>query len=122
MAGPLQYFRPYATGVLLLASLHYGAVHPETLLASRPMRYIATISYALYVIHPATAHGWMSQGSSTTKYLLKRPISFALTFVLAHISTFYWESRWQSAARRWLKKSRPITPAEIAVAPTTPSR
>jgi peptidoglycan/LPS O-acetylase OafA/YrhL len=121
LADALQYFRPYTTGLLLLAGLHYGAANPETLLASRPMRYIATISYALYVIHPATAHGWMSEGSTMTKYLLKRPISFALTFILAHLSTFYWENRWQLAARRWLQKRRPITSAEIAVAPTTPS-
>jgi len=113
-----QYFRPYATGLLLLASLHYGGVNPKSVLASRPLRYIATISYALYVIHPATAYGWMSEGDKITKYLLKRPVSFALTFVLAHISTFYWESRWQLAARRWLKKRRSMSSAEIAVAPT----
>jgi peptidoglycan/LPS O-acetylase OafA/YrhL len=117
----LQYFRPYTTALLLLAGLHYGASSPGTLLASRPMRYIATISYALYVIHPATALGWMNEGSTTTKYLLKRPISFALTFMLAHLSTFYWERRWQSAARLWLQKRRKTT-VEMTIVPTTPSQ
>ena len=117
----LQYFRPYTTALLLLAGLHYGASSPGTLLASRPMRYIATISYALYVIHPATALGWMNEGSTTTKYLLKRPISFALTFMLAHLSTFYWENRWQSAARLWLQKRRKTT-VEMTIVPTTPSQ
>lgn len=102
----LQYFRPYTTALLLMASLHYGAATPKTLLASAPLRYIATISYALYVIHPATAYGWMNEGGIVTKYLLKRPISFVLTFFLAHLSTFYWEKRWQTAARRWIKKHR----------------
>jgi peptidoglycan/LPS O-acetylase OafA/YrhL len=121
LADALQYFRPYMTGLLLLVSLHYGATRPDTLLASRPMRYIATISYALYVIHPATAHGWMNEGSTMTRYLLKRPISFALTFMLAHLSTFYWESRWQSAAKQWLQRRRQIKSAEVVVAPTNPS-
>jgi peptidoglycan/LPS O-acetylase OafA/YrhL len=79
------------------------------------------ISYALYVIHPATALGWMNEGSTTTKYLLKRPISFALTFMLAHLSTFYWERRWQSAARLWLQKRRKTT-VEMTIVPTTPSQ
>jgi peptidoglycan/LPS O-acetylase OafA/YrhL len=121
LAGALQYFRPYTAALLLLAGLHYGASNPRTLLASHPMRYIATISYALYVIHPATALGWMNEGSITTKYLLKRPISFALTFMLAHLSTFYWESRWQLAARLRLQKRRKAT-VEMTVVPTTPSQ
>jgi peptidoglycan/LPS O-acetylase OafA/YrhL len=121
LADAMQYFRPYTTALLLLAGLHYGTSNPGTLLASRPMRYIAMISYALYVIHPATALGWMNEGSTTTRYLLKRPISFALTFMLAHLSTFYWESRWQSAARRWLQKRRK-TAVEMTVVPTAPSQ
>jgi peptidoglycan/LPS O-acetylase OafA/YrhL len=90
-------------------------------LASRPLRYIATISYALYVIHPATVHGWMNEGGTLTRYLLKRPMSFALTFILAHLSTFYWESRWQAAAKHWLQKRRQIKSAKVVVAPTNPS-
>jgi peptidoglycan/LPS O-acetylase OafA/YrhL len=121
LAYATQYFRPYATALLLFVSLHYGATRPDTLLASRPMRYIATISYALYVIHPATAHGWMNEGSTMTRYLLKRPLSFALTFILAHLSSFYWESRWQSAARQWVRRRRQIKSAEVVVAPTNPS-
>jgi peptidoglycan/LPS O-acetylase OafA/YrhL len=119
-AGAVQYFRPYTAALLLLACLSYGAINPQTLLGSRPLRYIATISYALYVIHPATAHGWMSEGGAEVKYLLKRPISLALTFILAHVSTFYWENRWQSAAKRWLQKRKSMQSAEIAIAPTIP--
>ena len=102
----LQYGRPYATALLLLASLNYGMTHAETLLGSRPARYIATISYALYVVHPATAHGWMSEGGAVVKYLLKRPISFALSFAIAHFSTFYWERPWQIAVKEQIEKRR----------------
>jgi peptidoglycan/LPS O-acetylase OafA/YrhL len=120
LADSFQYFRPYTTALLLFTALNYGAANEATFLASRPMHYIATISYALYVIHPATAYGWMNEGSTATRYILKRPISFALTFILAHLSTFYWESRWQSAARRWLQKRRRISSGEGVIAPPAP--
>jgi peptidoglycan/LPS O-acetylase OafA/YrhL len=102
----LQYGRPYASGLLLLASINYGMTHPGTVLGSRPARYIATISYALYVVHPATAQGWMGEGSTLIKYLLKRPISFALSFAVAHFSTFYWERPWQIAVKKQIEKRR----------------
>jgi peptidoglycan/LPS O-acetylase OafA/YrhL len=102
----LQYDRPYATAFLLLASLNYGMTHPETVLGSRPARYIATISYALYVVHCVTAYGWMNEGGTVVKYLLKRPISFALTFAIAHFSTVYWERPWQIAVKKQIEKRR----------------
>jgi peptidoglycan/LPS O-acetylase OafA/YrhL len=113
LTGPLQYLRPYAAAALLFLSVQYALSNPRTLLASKPARYIAGISYALYVIHPATAYGWMSEGDSITKYLIKRPISFALTFSLAHLSTFHWESHWQIAAKQWIaqRRARKITTA-----------
>ena len=101
-----QYLRPYATGLMLGIVL----CHKDTLLAnvltSRPMRYIATISYALYVIHPLTIHGWFSQGPKLEMYLFKRPISFLMTFAAAHLSTFYWEKKWMQAGRNWIKWRR----------------
>jgi len=118
LAGPMQYFRPYATALLLFVTMQYVAINKNTFLASRPMQYIATISYALYVLHPATAHGWMNEGNPAIKYLVKRPISFALTFLLAHFSTFHWERRWQEAAKRWIKRRR-SEPDETAIASST---
>jgi peptidoglycan/LPS O-acetylase OafA/YrhL len=76
------------------------------ILESGPMRYIATISYALYIVHPVTFQGWFNEGGVFERYLLKRPISFAMTFAAAHLSTFYWERYWTQAARNWVARKR----------------
>jgi peptidoglycan/LPS O-acetylase OafA/YrhL len=114
--GAVQYLRPYSTALLLLAAIDLGIQRPTNLLTSRPLRYIATISYALYVIHPATAFGWMNSGGTLERYLFKRPITFVLTFALAHASTFYWEKTWQLLVRRWLDARR-----KAKTAPAAPS-
>jgi peptidoglycan/LPS O-acetylase OafA/YrhL len=104
--GAFQYLRPYATGALLSFVLCLGNTSLANVLGSRIMRYIAATSYALYVVHPLTIHGWWNQGSIIERYLLKRPISFAMTFAVAHLSTFYWERLWQQAARKWIQQRR----------------
>jgi peptidoglycan/LPS O-acetylase OafA/YrhL len=118
--GWVQYLRPYSTALLLLGAIDLGVHWPTNPLTSRPLRYIATISYALYVVHPATAFGWMNTGSTLDRYLFKRPITFALTFALAHLSTFYWEKHWQLLVRRWLDGRRGARPAP-ASAPVSPA-
>ena len=105
-SGGLQYLRPYATAVLLATVLCQRKTLVTELLASRPMRYVAATSYALYVIHPITVHGWWNQGSIIDRYLFKRPVSFLMTFLAAHLSTFYWERAWQRAARSWIERRR----------------
>jgi peptidoglycan/LPS O-acetylase OafA/YrhL len=70
------------------------------------MRYIATTSYALYVLHPLAAFGWWNDGSILERYLFKRPLGFVITFIAAHLSTFYWERGWMEAARHWLELRR----------------
>jgi peptidoglycan/LPS O-acetylase OafA/YrhL len=105
-AGWLQYLRPYAAALLLATALCLPNTALFRFLSSGPLRYIATISYALYVIHPLTIHGWWNEGSSLVRYLAKRPISFAMTFVVAHFATFYWEQTWTRAARQLIRKRR----------------
>jgi peptidoglycan/LPS O-acetylase OafA/YrhL len=99
--GGMQYARPYCMGVLFIATLQSRGIL-WSFLCSRPLRYIAEISYALYVIHPITTHGWFQGAGVFDKYLFKRPISIALSVTLAHLSTFYWE-------RPWIKYARSIT-------------
>ena len=57
------------------------------------LAYIATISYALYIIHGGLEHTWLGDGEKIIKYV-KRPLLFAATFLLAHLSTFYFEKYW----------------------------
>jgi len=105
-SGWLQYLRPYATALLLAATLSQPPNRLISVLSSRALRYIAAISYALYVIHPLTAHGWWNDGNVWQRYLLKRPLGFALTLAAAHISTFYWEALWIQTAKRWVRSRR----------------
>jgi peptidoglycan/LPS O-acetylase OafA/YrhL len=99
-SGPLQYLRPYAAAAVLVSALGLRPTMLKSLLTCSPARYVAEISYALYVFHPATYQGWMDEGSPWQKYLVKRPLSFAATFLLAHLSTRYWESWWIRLGKR----------------------
>ncbi len=114
LAGKFECLRSYATALLLVVVINYGAANSTRVFVSTPMRYIARISYALYVIHPLTAYGWMSEGGMLIKYLLKRPISLVVTFACAHLSTFYWERPWQLAVKGWSQKRRQIASVETA--------
>lgn len=100
--GPLPYVRPYIAMALIGAIMHCSLRPLLDILESRPAQYIAKISYALYIWHPLMVYGWMDQGSTAQRYLLKRPVSWALTWVAAHLSTTYWESFWQKKVRQWL--------------------
>jgi peptidoglycan/LPS O-acetylase OafA/YrhL len=101
-----QYLRPYATALVLASVLCHSKTLLTDFLSSKFMRYIAAVSYALYVIHPLTTHGWLNQGGIVDRYLLKRPISLILTFAGAHFSTFYWEKFWMQAGRKWIQARR----------------
>lgn len=105
-AGWFLYLRPYATALVLAAALSGGRPWLNRILESGPLRYIATISYALYVVHPLTVQGWFNEGSIFDRYVVKRPLSFAMTFAAAHLSTFYWERPWQQAGSHWIQRRR----------------
>jgi peptidoglycan/LPS O-acetylase OafA/YrhL len=91
--GPLNYLRPYV-GAAVIGHTLWRPGRAAAMLASRPLRYLADISYALYVIHPIMRVGWLGSGGGWERYLLKRPLGFAITFALAHLSTFYYERHW----------------------------
>jgi peptidoglycan/LPS O-acetylase OafA/YrhL len=88
--GALQYFRPYAAALLVGSSLTNAPALLHRILASRPMAYVAELSYALYVIHGVLSATWLGSGDRLAKYL-KRPLLFGATFLLAHLSTRYYE-------------------------------
>ena len=96
-SGPLGYMRPYLAGATVFTSL-FAFPRPLFLLwTGRIARYIAQISYALYVVHgmlTATILGGNGV-SKVEKYVLRIPLAL-LTWLISHISTFYYE---QSAIR-----------------------
>lgn len=115
LTGWLQYFRPYTSAMLLAFVLRHDGTILAAALSSAPMRYLARISYPLYVIHLATIQGWWNEGSTLDRYLLKRPISFAITFSLAHFSTFYWERPWLTAGKKFIEHRRRLRSPRAAV-------
>jgi peptidoglycan/LPS O-acetylase OafA/YrhL len=108
-AGSLQYLRPYGSASVLAITICLGEGIILRLLSSRPARYVADVSFALYVIHPLTIYDWMNQGTTFERYAIKRPISFAATFLLAHLSTFYWERRWIEWGKSITRRRQPST-------------
>lgn len=93
------YLRPYA-GALVLGSAIYCLDHlSKRVLVNRPAAYIAEVSYALYVVHGMLMVSWLGTGETLEKYL-KRPLLFAATFALAHVSTFYMEKPITKLVRR----------------------
>ena len=89
----MNYLRPYLAAALVGSTLLNSSARINQLLNHRILFYIATISYALYVVHPLLADTWLGSGDTVVKYL-KRPLLFAAIFLVAHISTFYYEKWW----------------------------
>lgn len=102
---PLAYMRPYLAAALVGVTMVASHAWLRSFLASRINRYVAEISYALYVVHPFTVYGWLGSGDTYTKYA-KRPLCFLITFGIAHLSTFYYEKWWRDRAKEMLTKFR----------------
>lgn len=111
--GALQYARPYLASLLVGATLLSDTSALHDLLASRPLAYIAEISYALYIVHPLLADTWLGTGAKLVKYA-KRPLLFGAAFAVAHASTFWYERRWiawgKKLGSRWTPSER-LAPA-----------
>ena len=109
--GALQYLRPYFAGLTVLLSIYIAPGLTKTALTSRPAKYVAQISYALYVIHGMLTATWL--GGATLPKLQQyalRPVLAAATFFLAHLSTFYYEKFWIDWGKR-ITKGRAGGPA-----------
>jgi peptidoglycan/LPS O-acetylase OafA/YrhL len=97
--GALNYARPYLAALLVGSTILRSRDALQHLLCGRILAYIAKISFALYVIHRLTASGWMDSGDVFARYS-KRIVSFILSFLFAHISTFYYEKYWIGLGHR----------------------
>lgn len=115
--GAFGYLRPYLAALAVGGSLFAFPPMFAALFTSSPARYIARISYALYVVHGVLGATWLGgeEASKIKRYLLRIPLT-AATFALAHLSTRYYESFFSRAARTYLghrdarafKEKRPI--------------
>ena len=95
----MPYVRPYLAAALVGITLWRADGVLERLLRSRPLRYVAEVSFALYVFHPLLAHTWLGSGERLEKYL-KRPLLFLALFASAHLSTFHFEKHFIELGRR----------------------
>lgn len=101
--GVLMYARPYIAAAAVGISIVSAPTLMRRLFVSRPAIYIATVSYALYVFHGMLSATWLGSGETLIKYA-KRPFLIALTFVLAHLSTFIFEARMIAMGKRFAKR------------------
>ena len=105
-SGFANYFRPYIAAAVVGTTLYNPPPRLLAVLHSRALNYVATISFALYVIHHLFMFTWLLEGERWVRYL-KRPLLFLLTFALAHASTFYFEHWWIAQGKRLAEKFRP---------------
>lgn len=111
-SGFMNYFRPYLAAATVGSTLFNPQTRVAEFLGNRVLFYIATISYALYVIHFFLAATWLGSGSGWEKYA-KRPLLFAALFISAHVSTFYYEQKWIALGKRFSSKLKGIGVYEL---------
>ncbi|MBS0480676.1 MAG: acyltransferase [Proteobacteria bacterium] len=103
--GPLCYARPYFAAATIGSSLYAVPQWLRTVLCSAPARYIAEVSFAVYVVHGMLTATWLGgENASTIQRYLRRPLLVIATFALAHLSTRHFESRWIALGKRLCKK------------------
>ena len=101
--GFLTYARPYLAATLVGSTLFRS----QSALEWRWLRYIAEISFALYILHPLLAHSWLGSGDVLERYV-KRPLLLGLLLGMAHLSTFQFEHRWMAIGKK-LGRPKPAT-------------
>ena len=108
-SGFMNYLRPYLAAAMVGRTLLNPPPLARAVLRTRTLKYVAAISFALYVFHGLLIDTWLGSGERWEKYL-KRPLLVLTTFVLAHLSTFHFEQRWIELGRRLSNhRSRMVT-------------
>lgn len=108
--GALNYVRPYLSALMIGASLYNAPGWLQQASASRVSRYVAAVSFAVYVFHGILTDSWLGSGDKLEKYA-KRPLLIGATFALAHLSTYHFERHFIALARRLT--ARPATPHAV---------
>lgn len=102
-SGVFMYARPYVAAAAVGISIFAAPGFFRALFTSRPAVYVAATSYALYVFHGMLSATWLGSGETLVKYA-KRPLLIAITFALAHISTFHFEARMIAVGKKLAKR------------------
>jgi peptidoglycan/LPS O-acetylase OafA/YrhL len=105
LAGPLCYARPYLSALMVGASLYNAPAWLHSISRLRIVKYVAQVSYALYVFHGLLMSTWLGSGEKIVKYT-KRPLLLVATFGLAHFSTFHFERYWNHLGRKLTSRTR----------------
>jgi peptidoglycan/LPS O-acetylase OafA/YrhL len=111
---------PYLALACIVSVIMHGQERRLALLRSAPARYIAAISYALYVLHQAPTLGWLGSGETKFIVYMKRPLSILLAFFGAHLSTYFFEmrmNRWGRSIVAWRHRARSPSPSPAARMP-----
>ena len=103
VGGVLMFARPYVAAAAVGVSIYAAPALMRQIFHSQPAKYIATTSYALYVIHGMLSVTWLGSGDTFVKYA-KRPLLFILTFALAHVSTFIFEAKMITIGKRTARR------------------
>lgn len=104
-----NYLRPYLAAGLVGATLYWPTPTTRAVLGLRPLVYVAGISYALYIVHPLVAWSWLGSGANDMTVYLKRPLLFAVTFAIAHLSTYYFEKPITDLGKRVTRRSPQVS-------------
>jgi peptidoglycan/LPS O-acetylase OafA/YrhL len=102
-----SFVRPYAVLVLTGALMSQPRSAPSVFLSRPFWGYLAAVSFAVYVLHVPLEHTWLGSGDVTEKYL-KRPLLLAVIFLLAHLSTFYFERHFIAMGHRVRMSNDPV--------------
>lgn len=90
--GQLNHLRPYFAAALVGSTLLVSdASLVRKILTHKALVYVAGISYALYVYHVPLMYSWLGEGDTLEKYM-KRPLLLGALFLLAHLSSRYYEA------------------------------
>lgn len=113
-------FRPYIAALFIGALLYNQQNWSTKAFAHEKWQWLSKHAYALYIIHPFLMVTWLASGDKLTMYA-KRPILFVVLFVLAYLSTKYFERYFIQAGKQWLAERKLAKQKPILVPTSKPS-
>jgi peptidoglycan/LPS O-acetylase OafA/YrhL len=101
----LDYPRPYFAALAIGSTLFHPQTRWSRVFEAPILAYLATISYALYIWQPLTAHPPYWPESVLTHYIFDE-LGLPITFFVAYCSTHYYERFWTRLGKRFLVPNR----------------